>query len=184
MTRRVEPPSLAASRWSPWWTPWGAAIRLARTVRRPSDVAAMTRIGWFVLRLPDDVERSHLGEFLDRLATAPRPSARSPQESAERVVRLRQPWLRIPGLRSRDTCYVRALTLYRFLDAHGHDARLHVGAEWHDRPGGVLHGHAWVTLDGQILEGPPEADAHDRLQLISLTREPRIREDRAGSGSR
>jgi hypothetical protein len=182
-TQRIEPPSMAASRWSPWWTPWGAAIRLVRTVRKPSDLREMARIGWFVLRLPDDVERSHLGEFLDRIKSAPRPASRSPHESAERIVRLRQPWLRVPVLRSRDTCYVRALTLYRFLDARDHDARLHVGAEWHDRPGGVLHGHAWVTLDGQILEGPPEADAHDRLQLISLTKEAPTREDRAVSGS-
>jgi hypothetical protein len=182
--QRVEPPSLASSRWSPWWTPWGAAIRLARVVRRPSDLAVMARIGWFVLRLPDDVQRSHLGEFLNRLASAPRPAARAPGEGAERIVRLRQPWLRVPGLRSRDTCYIRALTLYRFLDAPGHVVRLHVGAEWHDKPGGVLHGHAWVTLDGQILEGPPEADAHDRLQLISLTKEPRNQEGRAVSESR
>ena len=140
-------------------------------------MVVMGRVGWFVLRLPVDVERSHLGEFLDRLATAPRPAAKTPQQSAERIVRLRQPFLRVPGLRSRDTCYVRALTLYRFLDAHGHDVGLHVGAEWHDKPGGVLHGHAWVTLDGQILEGPPEADAHDRLQLISLTKQPRTRPD-------
>ncbi len=179
IAERIDPPSLATSRWSPWWTPWGATIRLARTVRKPSDLAVMVRVGWFVLRLPDDVERSHLGKFLEHLATASRPPSPTPLESAERIVLLRQPWLRIPGLRSRDTCYVRAMTLYRFLDAHGHEARLHVGAEWHDKPGGVLHGHAWVTLDGQILEGPPEADAHDRLQLISLTKEQRSPKGRA-----
>jgi hypothetical protein len=76
----------------------------------------------------------------------------------------------VPGLRSRDTCYVRALTLYRFLDPGTHDVQLRVGVEWHDRPGGVLRGHAWVTLDGQVLEGPPEADAHQRLQLVELRR--------------
>ncbi len=144
----------------------------------------MLRIGWFVLRLPDDVGRSHLGEFLVRLGNDPRPAASTPQVSAERIVRLRQPWLRLPGLRSRDTCYVHALTLYRFLDAHGHVAQIHVGAEWFDKPGGVLRGHAWVTLDGEILEGPPEADAHDRLQLISLTQERLSPERRAISESR
>jgi hypothetical protein len=79
----------------------------------------------------------------------------------------------VPGLRSRDTCYVRALTLYRFLDPGTHDVQLRVGVEWHDRPGGVLRGHASVTLDGAVLEVPPEADAHDRLQLVELRQRSR-----------
>jgi hypothetical protein len=155
-------------RFAPWWSPWGLALRLGHAVRTPSDLAWLVRIGWFVLRLPGDVERNHLEGFLSRLERAPRPRARDPRSGAERVARLRQPWLRVPGLRSRDTCYVRALTLYRFLDAAGHDVQLRIGVEWFDRVGGVLRGHAWVTLDGQVLEGPPEADAHERLQLVEL----------------
>jgi transglutaminase superfamily protein len=156
------------SRLAPWWTPWGSAIRLAHTVTAASDVPWLIRIGWFVLRLPDDVERSHLEEFLTKIEQAPRPKASDARAGTERIARLRQPWLRLPGLRSRETCYVRALTLYRFLDPGAHDLQLRVGVEWHDRPGGVLRGHAWVTLDGAVLEGPPEADAHDRLQLVEL----------------
>ena len=144
------------------------AVRLGDTVRAASDVPWLLRIGWFVLRLPTDVERTHLEGFLANLARAPRPAAADPLTGAERVARLRRPWLRLPGLRSRDTCYVRALTLYRFLDPGAHDVQLRMGVEWHDRPGGVLRGHAWVTLDGQVLEGPPEADAHGRLQLVEL----------------
>ncbi|HET6603496.1 MAG TPA: lasso peptide biosynthesis B2 protein [Xanthomonadaceae bacterium] len=163
MTYQREYPRLA-----PWWSPWGLALRLARTIRQPSDVYWLGRIGWFVLRLPDDLERSHLRTFLGRLAAEARPRADDPHAAMERVARLRRPWLRLPGLRSRDTCYVRALTLYRFLDAAGHEMKLRVGAEWFDRPGGVLRGHAWVAVDGKILEGPPEADEHERLQLIDL----------------
>lgn len=155
-------------RLAPWWTPWGLALRLARTVRHPEDILWLARIGWFVLRLPMNVERTHLSAFLGQLRTAPRPPAIDPIAGAERIARLRTPWLRSPGLRSRDTCYVRALTLYRFLDPAGHDVSLRVGAEWFDRPGGILRGHAWVALDGTVLEGPPEADQHDRLQLIEL----------------
>ena len=156
------------TRLAPWWTPWGALLRLGRTLRQRSDPVWLIRIGWFVTRLPTDLERTHLAEFLERLASAERPHARDPFASAERIVRLRTPWLRLPGLRSRDTCYVRALTLYRFLDAGDRDAQLMIGAEWFDRPGGVLRGHAWVALDGKVLEGPPEADDHGRLQLIEL----------------
>ncbi|MEA2676737.1 MAG: hypothetical protein QOJ81_878 [Chloroflexota bacterium] len=156
------------SRLAPWWSPWGLALRLGHTVRAASDIPWLVRIGWFVLRLPSDVERTHFEGFLSRLATAPRPDAADAHLGAERVSRLRQPWLRVPGLRSRDTCYVRAMTLYRFLDPGAHDMQLRVGVEWFDKVGGVLRGHAWVTLDGQVLEGPPEADAHERLQRVEL----------------
>jgi hypothetical protein len=154
---------------APWWTPWGAALRLGRVLRQPSDVLWLVRIGWFVARLPANVAQSHLRELMAGLARDARPRASDVEASAERVARLRQPWLRLPGLRSRDTCYVRALTLYRFVDARGHDVRLRLGAEWHDRPGGVLRGHAWVTCDDRVLEGPPEVDDHSRLQLIELS---------------
>lgn len=155
-------------RLAPWWSPWGAALRLRNTVHQPSDLMWLPRVGWFVARLPSSVEQTHLRELLDSLATAPRPRMATPAESAERVARLRQPWLRLPRLRSHDTCYVRAITMYRFLDAGGADARLRVGAEWFDRPGGVLRGHAWVTVNGEVIEGPPEVDDHSRLQLIEL----------------
>lgn len=161
------------SRLAPWWTPWGIAVRLGDTIDAAADIPWLLRIGWFVLRLPSDVERTHLEELLVKLQRAPRPSATEPRAGADRVARLRHPWLRVPGLRSRDTCYVRALTLYRFLDPGTHDVQLRVGVEWHDRPGGVLRGHAWVTLDGAVLEGPPEADAHDRLQLVELRQRSR-----------
>jgi hypothetical protein len=149
------------------------AIRLGDTVRSASDLPWLLRIGWFVLRLPTDVEKSHLDDFLAMLERAPRPAAPDPRAGAQRVARLRHPWQRIPGLRSRDTCYVRALTLYRFLDPGTHAVELRVGVEWHDRAAGVLRGHAWVTLDGAVLEGPPQADAHDRLQLVELRSRPR-----------
>jgi hypothetical protein len=155
-------------RLAPWWSPWGLALRLGHTVRGASDILWLVRIGWFVLRLPRNVERTHLESFLGHLEQAPRPRVADPRVGAERIGRLRQPWLRLPGLRSRDTCYVRALTLYRFLHPVGHDVQLRVGVEWFDRVGGVLRGHAWVTLDGEVLEGPPEADGHDRLQLVEL----------------
>lgn len=154
---------------APWWTPWGAVLRLRHVVRRPSDVAWLLRIGWFVTRLPSNVAHTHLRELLDRLARDPRPRALDIDSSAERIARLREPWFRLPGLRSRDTCYVRAMTLYRFVDHSGHDVRLRVGAEWHDGPGGVLRGHAWVTCDERVLEGPPEVDDHSALQIIELT---------------
>jgi len=143
-------------------------MRLPRILKAPADLVWIVRIGWFVILAPRDLERSHLAEFLPRLRREGKPPARDPATAVERIVRLRSPWLHLPRLRSRDTCYVRALTLYRFTDAPGHDVRFKVGAEWHDHPGGVLRGHAWVTIDGQIAEEPPGIDDHSRLQLIEL----------------
>ncbi len=37
--------------------------------------------------------------------------------SRTRIVRLRDAWLRLPRLRRRNSCYVRAFTLYGFVDA-------------------------------------------------------------------
>jgi len=155
-------------RYSPWWTPWGFALRVPRILRTPSDFIWIARIGWFVLRAPSDLERSHLTDFLGRMRQGPRPGASTHRGSVERIVRLRTPWLHLPWLRARDTCYVRALTVYRFVDAPGHDVQLKVGAEWFDRPGGVLRGHAWVTIDDQTVEAPPGVDDHASLQLIRL----------------
>ncbi len=156
------------ARLSPWWTPWGATARLARVIRTPSDLPLLLRIGWFVVRVPSDMERLHLDAFLDGLAAAARPRASDPWSSRDRIARLRAPWLRLPHFRRRDTCYIRALTLYRFVDGGSHDVQLRVGAEWFDRPGGVLRGHAWVDIDGTVLEGPLESEAHARLQEIAL----------------
>lgn len=143
-------------------------MRIPRIVRSPQDLVWVWRIGWFVARLPGDVERMHLSEFLARTRSGSRPTAINSRVAVERVVRLRSAWLHLPWLRGHDTCYVRALTLYRFVDAPDSDLRLHVGAEWFDQPGGVLRGHAWVTVDGETLEQPIGVDDHDRLQLIEL----------------
>jgi hypothetical protein len=162
-------PGRAASL-SPWWTPWGAAARLVATIREPGDVSLFFRIGWFVLRLPDELGRHNFADYVEQLARAPRPQAPDPWNSRDRVARLRTPWLRLPFLRRRDTCYVRAFTLYRFLDAPRNEVELRIGAEWFDHPGGVLRGHAWVALRDQVLEGPPETEAHAQLQSLTLGR--------------
>ena len=92
-----------------------------------------------------------------------RPAAADVVAARDRIARLRSAWLALPRLRRRNTCYVRALTLYRFLDAGGRDVGLHVGIERHqtDR----LRGHAWITVDGQMLEGPPEVEAGSIVEV-------------------
>ncbi|MDQ6780061.1 MAG: lasso peptide biosynthesis B2 protein [Candidatus Eremiobacteraeota bacterium] len=129
---------------------------MLRIVRGPADVIFALRIGYFMWRLPGRLHDAHLQEFLHGLRALPRPPARDPLSSRERILRLRSLWLRLPLFRTRDNCYVRAMTLHRFLDAGGHKVTIHFGIEQRDDPRERLRGHAWVSVDGAFFEAPPE----------------------------
>ena len=116
-------------------------------------------VGHFILRAPARLGRTPLPSFLARLAAQIRHGA----EFAE-VHRLTQRWLRLPGLRGADTCYLRSLVLFRFVDPRGGDLCLHFGVD-EPRDGGRLHGHAWVSLRGEMLN-PPPSHAEGRLREI------------------
>ncbi len=59
------------------------------------------------------------------------------------------------GAEGRDTCYVRAVVLFRFLEGGEGSLRFHLGTEPPRSEGDVPHGHAWVTLEGRELEALP-----------------------------
>lgn len=139
---------------APKWTPLGLAQRARNVLERPSDVLLALRIGYFVLTTPARLERIPLPEFLDRLRARRRPRAATVPAAVRRIERLRQPWLRLTPLAERNTCYVRALTLYRFLDPCGGALRIHFGVAPGDDPADRLSGHAWITVDGTLYEAP------------------------------
>jgi hypothetical protein len=109
------------------------------------------RLGYFVWRTPSVLQVVHLSRLLESYRTRSRPPARSLTASVERLSRLSWPWLRLSWFRDRDTCYLRALLLYRFLDAGDADLRIHFVVEPARAPADRLRGHAWVTVDGQAL---------------------------------
>jgi hypothetical protein len=127
-------------------------------LRHPRDLLLAIQVGWFIVRAPADLEGHDLRAFIDRLRDAPRPPATDVIQGMQRVVRVRRAWLSLPLLRRRDTCYLRALVLYRFLDGGGRQVTLHLGVEPPRVEGERLRGHAWVAVDGEVLEGPPDAD--------------------------
>jgi len=129
----------------------GEIVRMA--VHSPGDVVLCFAIMRFIIGLPAALERCDVRAFVRELERAPRPRARDAMTSYRRVVRIRDACLALPGLWQRNTCYVRAFTLYRFLDPADHCAALHVGVESR-RDADRLRGHAWITLDGELLEGP------------------------------
>lgn len=141
---------------APKWTPIGLAQRLRLIVRRPADIWFALQIGYFMWRAPGLLHRRNLRSFLADLRTLPRPAAPDAKSSLERILRLRRLWLALPFMRSRDNCYVRAMTLYRFLDAGATQVSIHFGIEERDDPKERLRGHSWVSVDGQLFEGPPE----------------------------
>jgi hypothetical protein len=117
-------------------------------------------VGHFIVRAPARLARTELPVFLARLAAQPRGGS-----DFQRVARLIRRWLRLPGLRSRDTCYLRSLVLFRFVDANGSDLCLHFGVDESRNTAERLHGHAWVSLDGRALN-PPGTLAEGRLKEI------------------
>ncbi len=141
---------------APKWTPVGLVQRASRIIRRPADLVFAAQIGIFMWRAPSLLRSSHLSEFLQVLRRLPRPHSSDPETSRERILRLRSLCHRLPPFRSRDNCYVRALTLYRFLDAGEHQVRIHFGVEQRRDRSERLRGHAWVSVDGAFFETPPE----------------------------
>jgi hypothetical protein len=117
-------------------------------------------MGHFILRAPARLARSELPVFLQRVAAHPPDGT-----DVARVTRLSRRWLRLPLLRSRDTCYLRSLLLFRFVDARDGDLCLHFGVDETCLSGGRRHGHAWVSLDGRALNPPPTL-AEGRLREV------------------
>jgi hypothetical protein len=158
------------------------AVRGVRyVIRRPADALLALQVGGFLLRAPADLERVDLPGYLGRLRERPRPPAPDVRSGLERVTRIRNAWLRLPWFRRRNTCYLRALTLYRFVDAGDRALQLHLGVEPAASPSGRLRGHAWVSIDdGELLEGPPD-DVLSRVTEIAI--EPRLRPTDADGAS-
>jgi len=134
-------------------------------IQQPDDVRFALQIGWFLWRAPAAMQTTHLADLLERTARLPRPPALSPQASCERILRLSAPWLRLPWLRARNTCYLRALLLYRFLDPGGRPMQIIYAVEPSTTPGARLRGHAWVSVGDQPL-GLEDAAIPDRSRPI------------------
>ena len=130
--------------------------RMMRGSRLPLWLA----VGHFILRAPARMARTDLPLFLARVAAQPREDA-----DFVRVARISRRWLRQPGLRAWNTCYLRSLILFRFVNPRGGDLCLHFGV---DEPTGTdhrQHGHSWVTLDG-VPWNAPSTMAEGRLHEI------------------
>jgi hypothetical protein len=127
---------------------------IARALRSPADGWLMIRMGVFIAWLPEKVRRTNVVHYFRELATAPRPRAQTIERSYDRIARLRAACLSMPRLWRRDTCYIRALTLLRFLDPGEHHVRVHFGVEQSQSKTERLRGHAWVSVDGRPFEAP------------------------------
>ena len=125
---------------------------LANTIRSPDDIPQIFIVGYFIWTISGKLHGRDLPSLLSSLRLGARIPARDPYSSAERIYRLRTPWLWLPIMSAKNTCYVRAMTLYRFLDPGSSDLKIHFGVEPGVTPEDRLRGHAWVTLDGEVIE--------------------------------
>lgn len=124
--------------------------------RTPRDLALALRIAAFVRHLPAELAARDVRSFLAELRARPGVRIRQnldPLAQAARIRRIATAVLSLPRFWQQNTCYVRALVIYRFLDARGHELTLHLGVEQRG-PERALHGHAWLTLDDALLEAP------------------------------
>ncbi len=117
-------------------------------------------VGHFILRAPARLARTELPVFLARVAAQPRGDA-----DFTRVSRIYRRWLRLPGLRSRNTCYFRSLLQFRFMNPGNRDLCLHFGVDEATASETRQHGHAWVSLDG-VAWNAPGSMAEGRLKEI------------------
>ncbi len=152
------------------WTPLGFYQRLRVFVHEPSDLLLALHVGAFIAAVPALLRSGDLRITLANLRAARGRIVKSPRLSYERIARLRALCLRVPIFARHNTCYVRALTLYRFLDADDAALGVHFGIEHRDRLEERLRGHAWVTLHGKVLEGP-QAVVQGRIREIPIAAE-------------
>ena len=122
-------------------------------VRAPSDALLLLHIGAFLALAPALLRRGELRTALAALRHTRRGLLRVPRAPYESVCRIRGLWLRQRCFASRNTCYARALTLFRFLDAPDGAVGIHFGIERRRQGEERLRGHAWVTLHEHLLEG-------------------------------
>ncbi len=126
--------------------------RIRNKFREPADLILTLQIGAFMWRAPRLMRSMKLEDLLDRVRDAPRPTRGDAAANIERIIRLRSPWFRLPLLAPYNTCFMRALTLYRFLDAPRRELRLHYVIEPERSPGDRLRSHAWVSVDDEVIE--------------------------------
>jgi hypothetical protein len=132
-------------------------------IRHPDDAFLTLHMATFIAAAPRLLAEDDLRSVLTRIRAA----GRVARANYERICRMRGICLRFPPLANRNTCYVRALTLYRYLDVPDDAAAIHFGIERRDPGHSRLHGHAWVTVEGKMLEGPP-AVLEGRIYEIPL----------------
>ncbi|WP_164084925.1 lasso peptide biosynthesis protein [Pseudazoarcus pumilus] len=144
----------------------GLQDRMRRNFHQPSDVWWFLHIGLFLWTVPRQLKAMSLPEFLERQSGGMRPAActNDIESGVERIGRLQGVWLRRSFFRSRNTCYLRAVTLFRFLDAGDRHKRIHFAVEPEPRDG-RRRGHAWISVDGRPL-GVPDGVKADTLREI------------------
>ncbi|MFN2449583.1 MAG: lasso peptide biosynthesis protein [Candidatus Baltobacteraceae bacterium] len=136
---------------APPWTPRGIAQRFRAVVGHPRNLPLFVQVGWFIATAPNRMAKTELSSFVRTLREG---ALRRADRGT--LSRMRAFWL-VRFFPRHNTCYIRAMTLYRFLQCDTGRLRLHFGIEHRSNSRERLHGHAWVSHDGSVIEGPPIA---------------------------
>jgi hypothetical protein len=133
--------------------------RLRRRLALVRRLAASPRDSWLLLRMAGWALVVPVLKFLiplPRLIRLVTPRPRRKAAEPDRVLRLTSLLYGSGAFHLSDNCLERSLVTFRYLAAAGATPTLVVGMRNQD--GGYV-GHAWVTVDGQLM--------HDAAELVS-----------------
>ena len=151
--------------------------------KTPGDVVLSLRIAWFMWRLPGRMRALTVPQLLDSIRAMPRSGTGVLEADVERIRRLRGMWFGLPALAPYNTCFMRALTTYRFLDPGNGAMRFLMVIEPGRAADDRLRSHAWVTLDGKVVEEVDMTGAGVTHGLYSHPRAPGERAVRYASAT-
>jgi hypothetical protein len=120
-----------------------------------------------IARASQDVRRNPLHQVIQRVrSVSVRTGVRDPDDAVRAAARVCSRWARWFG--GIDTCLTRSLVAGALLSGR-HEVMLHVGFRPTDRGAEAVDGHAWLVVDGEMIESTG-LDEHGGLPYESTAR--------------
>lgn len=123
-------------------------LKAANRLRYPADVKLFLQILVAILLLPGKIRRNSLPELLQRIDSG---VGSGPRDEAVmvRTVKIVDLLLSYRPLLRYGKCFLRSLTLFRFLRLQGWPVTICFGVRRSEEDESQLTGHSWLALEGQ-----------------------------------
>lgn len=128
-------------------------LKAAKRLRHPADVKLFLQILATLLLLPGRIRRMSLPELLAEIDSGVSP-VRGDEAFMLRTVKITDLLLRFRLLLRYGKCFLRSLTLFKFLRRQGWPVEIHFGVRKTGEADGSITGHSWLVLDGERFMEP------------------------------